>query len=64
MMNCKEATQLMSQGQDRPLALVERLGLRLHLVICRGCRATERHFGFLRAAARRIGGNGSSDSDP
>lgn len=55
MMSCKEATQLMSQDLDRRLSPVERLGLKLHLLICRGCRATERHFAFLHAAARRIG---------
>jgi predicted anti-sigma-YlaC factor YlaD len=55
MMNCKEATQLMSQNLERKLSLVERLGLHMHLVICKGCRATERHFAFLHAAARRIG---------
>lgn len=55
MMNCKEATQLLSQDLERKLSLPERLGLHLHLLICRGCRATERHFAFLRTAARRIG---------
>lgn len=55
MMNCKEATQLLSQDLERKLSLPERLGLRLHLLICRGCRATERHFAFLHTAARRIG---------
>lgn len=54
-MNCKEATQLLSQNLERKLSWFERLGLRLHLVVCRGCRATERHFAFLHAAARRIG---------
>jgi predicted anti-sigma-YlaC factor YlaD len=55
MMNCKEATQLMSQDLDRKLSLVERFGLQLHLLICKGCRATERHFAFLHTVARRIG---------
>lgn len=55
MMNCKDAVTLMSEGQDRSLSLFERLGLRLHLVICRGCRATQRHFEFLRIAARKMG---------
>lgn len=58
MMSCKEAAQLMSQDLDRKLSLVERLGLQLHLVICQGCRATERHFAFLHAAARRVGDRG------
>jgi hypothetical protein len=55
MLSCKEATHLMSQDLDRHLARMERLGLWLHLLVCKGCRATERHFAFLHAAARRIG---------
>lgn len=55
MMNCKEATQLISQGLERKLSLVERLGLKLHVLVCTGCRASERQFEFLRAAARRLG---------
>ncbi len=55
MINCKEATQLISQGQERTLALAERLALKLHFLFCAGCRASDRQFEFLRAAARRIG---------
>ena len=55
IMNCKEATQLISQGQERKLSLVERLGLKLHVLFCAGCRASERQLEFLRTAARRIG---------
>lgn len=55
MMNCKEAVALMSEGQDRTLTLSERLVLRLHLFICRGCRATRRHFQFFHTAAHRLG---------
>jgi len=55
MMSCKEATHLMSQDLDRSLSRIERVGLWLHLIVCKGCRATERHFAFLRTAARRIG---------
>jgi predicted anti-sigma-YlaC factor YlaD len=54
MMSCKEATHLMSQDLDRHLSRMERFGLWLHLLVCKGCRATERHFAFLQAAARRI----------
>lgn len=50
MLSCKEATELISQGMDRRLSLAERMGLRLHLLICRGCRATEEHLDFLRRA--------------
>ena len=50
MLSCKEATRLMSQSMERPLTLGERLSLRLHLVICIGCRRAERQFRFLRDA--------------
>jgi len=50
MLSCKEATELISQGMDRRLSLAERIGLHLHLLICRGCRATEGHLHFLREA--------------
>lgn len=50
MLTCREATELMSQGHDRRLSLAERVALRMHVLICRGCRATERHLAFLRTA--------------
>ena len=52
MLSCKETTELISQGMDRRLSLPERMGLRLHLLVCRGCRATEQHLEFLRTATR------------
>ncbi|MDP2397991.1 MAG: zf-HC2 domain-containing protein [Burkholderiales bacterium] len=53
MSTCKHASELMSQGQDRTLGPVERLQLRLHLLICKRCRRVEQQFGLLRAAIRR-----------
>jgi len=38
MMNCTRATRLASESLERPLQLHERLGLRLHLMMCSGCR--------------------------
>ena len=37
MLSCRQATELMSQEQDRRLSLAERLGLRLHVLICAAC---------------------------
>jgi hypothetical protein len=37
MLSCRQATELMSQEQDRRLSLAERLGLRLHVLICSAC---------------------------
>jgi hypothetical protein len=45
----------MSQEQDRPLSLGERLGLRLHGLICAGCNNYRRQMSVLRAACRRFG---------
>lgn len=56
MLTCKQATKVMSQAQDRPLSLKERLHLRLHLMMCRGCTRFEKQMRFIRGACRRIGG--------
>jgi hypothetical protein len=52
MMNlsCKEATRLLSQREERKLGLGESAALRLHLLICHGCRAVSEQIAFLRRA--------------
>jgi len=35
---CKEASELASRAMDQRLPLVERIGLKMHLAICRNCR--------------------------
>ena len=54
LLNCKEATRLVSQGLDRRLGLAERLALRLHLLICDGCTNFSRQVAFLRRALSRL----------
>lgn len=49
-LNCREATQLVLQGQDRRLATGERLRLRLHLLVCRACPRFARQMQMLRGA--------------
>lgn len=56
MLTCKEATELMSQEQDRRLSLAERIGLRLHVMICAGCQRYRQQMGVLRAACRHMTG--------
>jgi hypothetical protein len=48
MLTCKDASQLISEGRDRKLGRRERLGLRLHLWMCKNCRLFERQLGQLR----------------
>lgn len=54
MLDCKHNTELLSQGQDRPLTLRERMAMRLHLMMCRGCRNFEKQLAFIRKAARDL----------
>ena len=56
MLNCKHATHLISQAQDRPLSRRERIGLWLHLLICSGCTNFNKQMRFIRAACQQIGG--------
>lgn len=60
MLSCKEATELMSQEQDRSLSLVEAIGVRLHVLICRACGNYRRQLAVLRDACRRYGRGGMS----
>lgn len=55
-MKCHEAHQLVIRAQDARLSVAERIGLRLHLLICRACAAFERQMEFLRAACRSFPG--------
>ncbi len=49
--SCRAAVRLQSDALDRPLALRQRLGLRMHLLLCRWCRRYGEQIKFLRAAA-------------
>lgn len=53
MMDCHDATFLMSQGRERKLTFSERMKLRLHVGMCRGCANFERQLPVLGAAARQ-----------
>ena len=51
---CKEVTRLVSEGLDRELPREERLRLRAHMAICRGCQSISDRMAFLRRAMRKI----------
>ncbi|MBL8397075.1 MAG: zf-HC2 domain-containing protein [Candidatus Accumulibacter sp.] len=57
MINCRQATALMSQEMDRPLTRLERLALRFHTLLCVGCRRYRRQMTVLRDACRRLSDN-------
>ncbi|HTP94710.1 MAG TPA: zf-HC2 domain-containing protein [Burkholderiales bacterium] len=58
MLTCRQVSLLLSQAQERALSLPERLGLRLHLLLCDGCSNFRRQLEFIRAALRRYPGDG------
>jgi heterodisulfide reductase subunit B len=52
MLNCHDATRLMSESHDRPLSLMERMALRIHLSMCSGCSNFKEQMKVLRIMAR------------
>jgi hypothetical protein len=49
-LTCREATRLVLAGEDRDLLLLERLRLRVHMLICKACPNFQRQVDFMRGA--------------
>lgn len=54
MLNCKQATELMSMRMDKELSMPQRIGLRLHLMMCKGCRNFSGQMDFLRQVSSKF----------
>lgn len=52
MLNCQTVTRLYSESQERPLTLQERMSLKMHVLMCSGCRNFGKQMQTLRQAAR------------
>ncbi len=52
MLNCQQVTKLLSESQERPLTMQERMALRIHLFWCSGCRTFDKQIHSLRVIAR------------
>lgn len=52
MLNCMNATRLYSESQERPLTLQERMALKVHGMLCTGCRNFGQQMQTLRQSAR------------
>jgi len=50
--NCREAVRLQSEQMDHPLGWWQRLGLKVHLMLCTWCRRYGRQLRFLRSASQ------------
>ncbi|MBK8133670.1 MAG: zf-HC2 domain-containing protein [Gammaproteobacteria bacterium] len=63
MPSCRESTRLMSEARERALTRGERVGLRLHLLMCAGCRNFGKHLDFLRGAAQAYVPGAAADDE-
>ncbi len=54
MPSCKEVTRLVSEGLDRELRFGERVALRVHFMMCKGCRNFEEQMVRLRRAMQDL----------
>lgn len=52
MKNCKETSTLVTQSLDRKLALRERAGMWLHLMMCKNCARFNHQMHLIREWAR------------
>lgn len=52
MMNCKQATRLLSDAQERELTFTEKAGLTMHTAMCSGCRNFGKQMGLIRSISK------------
>ena len=62
MLACREVMRRVSQGEDRRLAFGERIALRVHFAICRGCRNATAQLRFLRRAVKKLSEDGLEEA--
>lgn len=63
MISCREASRLASESLDRRLRPAEQVELRLHLLMCRLCRAAFEQLKILREVGRRFFSRGPFEED-
>ncbi|MBI3146838.1 MAG: zf-HC2 domain-containing protein [Pseudogulbenkiania sp.] len=52
MLNCFNATRLLSESLERHLAIKERMALNMHTMMCSGCRNFGKQMQMLRLIAK------------
>jgi len=55
MLNCKQASELMSLAMDTQLSFGKKMSLKLHVMMCHGCSNFMSQISFLRKAGRHSG---------
>jgi len=64
MLSCKDVTKLVSESMDHTLPLGKRIGVRLHLLICKFCARYERQLLLIRETARRLAAAVEAPGEP
>lgn len=66
MLNCQEIIRLVSESQERPLTLREKVSLRTHVMMCSGCSNYEKNMVSLRLTMRAFakGANEQNKNEP
>jgi hypothetical protein len=65
MLSCKDVTQLISQSMDTSLPIGKRIGVRIHLFLCRFCQRYEKQLLFIRETMQHlVAAEGASEGPP
>jgi hypothetical protein len=54
LLNCKQASQIISQSLDNPLIWSDRMKLKFHLFICNACTRFNQQLRLIKNAIERI----------
>jgi hypothetical protein len=54
LLNCKQASQIISQSLDNPLSWSDRMKLKFHLFICNACTRFNQQIRLIKNAVLRI----------
>lgn len=55
MLNCKEVSELLSQSLDNDLSFMQRMGLSMHLFMCRNCANFKKQLLFMKKYIKNLG---------
>jgi hypothetical protein len=64
MLPCRDVTQLISESMDTSLPIGKRIGVRVHLLMCKFCSRYERQLFLIRETVRRIAATEEKPGEP
>ncbi len=63
MLSCEETSELLSRAQDERLSFTERMGVRIHLLMCSLCHRYEKQLRFIRKATESLAQDSAHDDE-